>query len=155
MERIEFPIEAYGLIGDTRTAALAAPDGSIDWMCLPRFDGQPVFGRVVGGAAAGHFTMGPARPSTVISREYRSGTATLETTWQCDGGELTLTEGMIAEVAGTLAPTTLLVRRLSTRDRPIEAMIDLEPRLGEPNTPPRVEHRAERTLCTWGPTAIA
>jgi GH15 family glucan-1,4-alpha-glucosidase len=52
------PIEDYGLVGDTRTAALVGSDGAIDWLCVPRFDGQPVFGRLVGGPAAGTFRMG-------------------------------------------------------------------------------------------------
>ena len=53
------PIGDYGLIGDTRSAALVAPDGSIDWWCVPRFDDPPLFGRLVGGDEAGWFSIGP------------------------------------------------------------------------------------------------
>ena len=81
-QRHERPIEDYGLLGDTRTAALVASDGAIDWMCVPRFDGQPVFGRLVGGPGAGTFAMGPASPAPVVARAYRPGTTTLETTWR-------------------------------------------------------------------------
>ena len=148
-------IEDYGLIGDTRTAALAAPDGSIDWMCIPHFDGQPVFGRLLGGDAAGHFRLGPAHPSPVSSRAYRSNTATLETTWDCEGGPLTLTEGMISEVTGTLLPSTLLVRRLTAIGGAVAALLEFEPRLGEHQRPPHVEHRGHVGVYTWGGTALA
>jgi GH15 family glucan-1,4-alpha-glucosidase len=148
-------IEDYGLLGDTRTAALVASDGAIDWMCVPCFDGPPVFGRLVGGPAAGTFAMGPARPSPVVERAYRNGTTTLQTTWEDGGARLTLTEAMIAEVRGSLLPTTLLVRRLSARDGPIEARIDFDPRLGEHHQQPRVEHRGAVTVCSWEGTALA
>ena len=153
--RPERRIEDYGLIGDTRTAALVASDGAIDWMCIPRFDGQPVFGRLVGGPDAGTFVMGPALPATVVARYYRPNTVTLETTWRCDGGELTLTEGMIAEVTGTLLPTTLLVRRLTASGGPVDAVIDFDPRLGEQHRRPRIDHRGDTVVCTWGGTALA
>jgi len=150
-----YSIEDYGLIGDTRTAALAAPDGSIDWMCVPRFDGRPVFGRLVGGDNAGHFTFGPARAAPVVSRAYRSDTPTLETTWECGAGRLTLTEGMITEVTGTLLPSTLLVRRITVTGDPVEALIDLDPRLGDHHQRPRVEHRGDVLVCSWGAVALA
>src|SRR4051794_19263746 len=103
------PISDYGLIGDTRTAALVSSDGSIDWMCAPTFDGDPVFGRLVGGAGAGRFRVAPCGVARVVDRRYRPDTATLETMWEADGGRVALTEGMVAELAGRLLPTTLLV----------------------------------------------
>jgi len=153
--RAERSIEDYGLIGDTRTAALVASDGSIDWMCLPRFDGPSVFGRLVGGAGAGTFQMGPAGDANVIARRYRPGTATLETTWRTDGGRLTLSEGMIAEVTGALLPSTILVRRFTAQDGPVEARIHFDPRLGERRCPPHAQHRGDVLVCNWGATAIA
>jgi hypothetical protein len=131
------PIEDYGLLGDTRTAALVDSDGSVDWLCIPHFDGLPVFGRLVGGAAAGSFRLGPRHPAEVVARGYRTDTATLETTWRTDTGRLTLTEGMVAEVAGQLLPATMLVRRLSAPDGPVDAVITFDPRLGERRRAPR------------------
>ena len=127
----DVPIEDYGLLGDTRTAALVASDGSIDWLCIPRFDANPVFGRLIGGPGAGRFRMAPAQGVSVVSRRYRPETATLETTWQTEAGRLTLTEGMVAEVSGQLLPATLLVRRLTAQDGPVEVIVEFDPRLGE------------------------
>src|SRR5688572_28885456 len=118
------PIEDYGLIGDTRTAALVASDGAIDWLCVPRFDGAPIFGGLVGGPEAGTFRLGPASASTVSARRYRPESTTLETTWDTADGSLVLTEGMIAEVSGRLLPSTLLVRRLSATGGPVEACLE-------------------------------
>jgi GH15 family glucan-1,4-alpha-glucosidase len=148
-------IEDYGLLGDTRTAALVASDGAIDWLCIPCFDGRPLFGRLVGGPTAGTFRMGPAGAATVISRRYRPDTATLETTWHTPGGRLTLTEGMIADVTGRLLPSSLLVRRLTAAGGPVDAVVELDPRLGERHRPPRSEHRGDVLVCSWSTTAVA
>jgi GH15 family glucan-1,4-alpha-glucosidase len=149
------PVEDYALLGDTRTAALVASDGAIDWWCIPRFDAQPVFGRLVGGPDAGAFTMGPAGPATVRVRRYRPASATVETTWETPGGCLTLTEGMVGEVSGRLLPATLLVRRLSASGAPIEAVLDFDPRLGPHHRRPRSRNRGEVLVCSWPGTAIA
>jgi GH15 family glucan-1,4-alpha-glucosidase len=149
------PIEDYGLLGDTRTAALVDSDGSVDWLCIPHFDGLPVFGRLVGGAAAGSFRLGPRHPAEVVARGYRTDTATLETTWRTDTGRLTLTEGMVAEVAGQLLPATMLVRRLTAPDGPVEAVIAFDPRFGERRRAPRTEHRSQLLVCVWGTVAVA
>ena len=151
----DVPIEDYALIGDTRTAALVAPDGSIDWLCIPRFDGKPAFGRLVGGASAGHFTLGPADHLPPTTRRYVPETNTLETTWQTPRGRLTLTEGMVAEVSGRLLPPTLIVRRLSAEGGPMSAILGFDPRLGDRHRPPSSQHRGDLLVCSWPATSIA
>src|SRR5215211_2092770 len=148
------PIEDYGLLGDTRTAALVGSDGAIDWLCVPRFDGQPVFGRLVGGPAAGTFRIGPAQASPIIERRYKNHTATLETTWAVGGSRLTLTEAMVAEVAGHLLPATLLVRRLSAEGGAVDVTVEFDPRLGVGHLRPRISRR-EDLVCTWGSLAVS
>jgi GH15 family glucan-1,4-alpha-glucosidase len=145
----------YALIGDTRTAALVSSDGAIDWMCVPRFDGDPLFGRLVGGPRAGTFRVGAAGPARVVDRRYRPGAATLETTWETTGGRLTLTEGMVAELAGRLLPTTLLVRRLTAEGGPIKAVIEFDPRGGPARSALRAEHRRSGLVCSRGSLAVA
>ena len=131
------PIGDYGLIGDTRTAALVSSHGAIDWLCAPHFDGDPLFGRLVGGPEGGTFRVGPATPSDPVTRRYRPHTATLETVWNVEGAELTLSEGMVAELAGRLLPTTMLVRRLTARRGPVDVTVEFDPRFGETQSPGR------------------
>ncbi|MEU5722301.1 glycoside hydrolase family 15 protein [Micromonospora sp. NPDC047738] len=149
------PISDYGLLGDTRTAALVASDGRLDWLCVPRFDGEPLFGRLVGGPEAGTFRVGPARPAAVVKRRYRPNTATLETTWAVGNGRLTLTEGMVAEIRGHLLPTTLIVRRLSAEEETVDAVIEFDPRLGVRHRRPRVHQRRQALVCEWGSLAVS
>jgi GH15 family glucan-1,4-alpha-glucosidase len=149
------PIEDYGLLGDTRTAALVSSTGAIDWMCVPRFDGPSLFGRLVGGPEAGTYRIGPARPAEVVQRRYRQHTTTLRTVWAVGDRRLTLTEGMVAEVAGRLLPSTLLVRRLSAEGGPVEAVVDFDPRLGTGRRAPRVRRRRSMLVCEWGAVAVS
>ncbi|MFI7518843.1 glycoside hydrolase family 15 protein [Micromonospora globbae] len=153
--RSSMGIADYGLLGDTRTAALVAADGGIDWLCVPRFDGEPLFGRLVGGSEAGTFRVGPAGPVLAVERRYRQHTATVETTWTVGDGRLGLTEGMVAEVSGRLLPGTLLVRRLSAEGAPVAAVIEFDPRLGVRHRRPRVDQRRWALVCQWGSLAVS
>ncbi len=149
------PIDDYGLVGDTRTAALVSSDGAVDWLCVPRFDGEPVFGRLVGGPAAGTFRIGPDLPAPVVARRYRPHTATLETTWAVGDRRLNLTDAMVAEVAGRLLPATLLVRRVTATGGPVDVRVELVPRLGEHHRPPRTRRRGDGLVCDWGSLALS
>lgn len=148
------PLGDYGLLGDTRTAALVSADGGIDWLCAPAFDGDPVFGSLLGGPEAGTFRAGPAQPAEQLQRRYRPHSATLETVWATDSGTLTLTEAMVAEVSGRLLPTTLLVRRLEADGAPAEAAVVFDPRFGERHLRPRVR-REQHLVCEWGALAMS
>src|SRR5205807_7734999 len=127
----------YGFLGDTRTAALVGPGGSLDWMCMPRFDGEPVFARLVAGADGGHFRVGPTAPADRVTRRFCRGSTTLETTWHLGSARLVLTEGMISDVAGRLLPPLCLVRRLEAQGGEVAVTVSFDPRFGLDRRQPR------------------
>ena len=86
----DVPIERYGLIGDCGTAALVSDEGSIDWLCLPSFDADPVFGRLL-DPGGGHCTVRAAR-LLETHRRYLPGTPALETTFRTSTGIARLTD---------------------------------------------------------------
>ncbi|MFO7170852.1 MAG: DUF5911 domain-containing protein, partial [Chloroflexota bacterium] len=75
-------IEDYGLIGDCQTAALVARDGSIDWLCFPRFDSGACFAALLGTPEHGRWQLAPAEPARAIRRHYWPGTLILETEYE-------------------------------------------------------------------------
>jgi GH15 family glucan-1,4-alpha-glucosidase len=87
-------IENYGLIGDLHGSALVSRDGSIDWLCLPRFDSDACMAALVGRDEHGHWTLHPSAPVRSIRRRYRPGTMILETDYVCDGGAVRLVDFM-------------------------------------------------------------
>lgn len=149
------PIEDYALIGDTRSAALVSSDGAIDWLCVPRFDGDPLFGRLVGGPPAGSFRIAPASGGVVVGRQYVRQTASVETTWAVGPQRLTLIDTMVSDVAGRLLPPTLLVRRVVAEGGPVAVAMDFDPRLGEHHRRPRVRRSTSGVVCDWGALAVA
>src|SRR2546423_12025266 len=83
------PIADHALLSDCHTAALVTRDGSIDWLCLPRFDASAQFARILDDEA-GHWSIRPTGEAR-ISRRYLPGTLVLETTFQLAGATVTLT----------------------------------------------------------------
>ncbi|HXR24151.1 MAG TPA: glycoside hydrolase family 15 protein [Candidatus Binataceae bacterium] len=79
-------IEDYALIGNTHTAALVGRDGSIDWLCMPRFDSGACFAGLLGTAEHGRWLIAPASEAKTVSRKYRGDTLVLETEFEVAGG---------------------------------------------------------------------
>jgi GH15 family glucan-1,4-alpha-glucosidase len=80
------PIEDYALVGDTRTAALVGRDGSIDWLCLPRFDSDACFANLLGDPEHGRWSLQPRDAGARVTRRYRGDTLVLETQFAVAGG---------------------------------------------------------------------
>ena len=87
-------IEDYALIGDCQTAALVGRDGSIDWLCLPRFDSGACFAALLGGPEHGRWRIAPAGEVRSTRRAYRDGTLVLETEYTTDDGVVALIDFM-------------------------------------------------------------
>ncbi|WP_333891300.1 glycoside hydrolase family 15 protein [Mycolicibacterium gadium] len=95
------PIENYALLADLRTAALVGLDGSIDWLCLPRFDSSCCFARILGDDSSGHWRIGPSGAVSEIRRRYRGDSLVLETEFDTPEGTVRLIDTMTPEAADT------------------------------------------------------
>jgi len=125
------PIGDYALLSDCRSSALVSRDGSVDWLCCPRFDAPATFGRLL-DPDAGHFSIRP--PGNYrVSRQYLDQTMVLETTFSTPGGTAVLTDALAlgwrerCHDLGTDAPGMLL-RQLCCTDGQIEAEVSYAPR---------------------------
>jgi GH15 family glucan-1,4-alpha-glucosidase len=127
------PIEDYALIGDCRTAALVGRNGSIDWLCLPRFDSDACFAALLGNASHGRFKIAPADPNPIVRRAYRDDTLVLETEFETRSG----TAAVIDFLAwGATQPT--LVRLVEGRRGHVAMQLDLVIRFDYGRTVPWV-----------------
>lgn len=87
-------IEDYALLGDCQSAALVGPTGSIDWLCLPRFDSDACFAALLGTEENGFWKIAPRSPIRNVRRAYRDGTLTLETELTTDEGTISIIDFM-------------------------------------------------------------
>src|SRR5580658_1757122 len=88
------PIENYALIGDCHAAALVGSDGSIDWLCLPRFDSGACFAALLGGPENGRWLLAPAAQPRQVRRRYRGASLILETEFDTDEGSVRIIDFM-------------------------------------------------------------
>src|SRR5919204_6321213 len=88
------PLEDYALVGDTQTAALVGRDGSIDWLCLPRFDSGACFAALLGDERNGHWRIAPAGGTRAARRRYRGDTLVLETEFTTGDGTVRVVDFM-------------------------------------------------------------
>jgi GH15 family glucan-1,4-alpha-glucosidase len=91
---MSLPIENYALVGDCHTAALVGSDGSIDWLCLPRFDSGACFAALLGGPEHGRWLLAPASKVTQVRRRYRGHTLILETEFDTEEGSVRVIDFM-------------------------------------------------------------
>lgn len=87
-------IEDYAMVGDLHTAALISTEGSIDWLCLPRFDSPACFGSLLDTPEAGRWLLAPASGGACTRRGYRDGTLVLETEWDTPEGTVRVIDFM-------------------------------------------------------------
>ncbi|EFL31217.1 glycosyl hydrolase [Streptomyces viridochromogenes DSM 40736] len=87
-------IEDYAIIGDEQTAALVGTDGSIDWLCLPRFDSAACFARLLGDEGNGYWRIAPVGADRCTRRAYRRDTLVLDTEWETERGTVRVTDLM-------------------------------------------------------------
>ena len=87
-------IEDSALIGDEQTAALVGTDGSVDWLCLPRFDSAACFARMLGDEDNGYWRIAPVGADRCTRRAYRRDTLVLDTEWETEQGSVRVTDLM-------------------------------------------------------------
>jgi GH15 family glucan-1,4-alpha-glucosidase len=143
----------YAAIGDGRTVALVARDGSIDWLCLPDLDSPSVFAAVLDADRGGRFALQPEIPAQV-ERRYVPDTNLLETTFTTGQGVVKVTDAM-ALPSSELGPTRELIRRIEGVSGRVPMRWRITPAFGYGAAAPRIERRGRMPVAFAGPDALA
>ena len=143
-------IEDFALIGDLHTAALVSRQGSIEWLCVPRFDSDSVFASLLGEKENGCWTLAPTAKVVATERSYREGTLLLETTVKCEGGSVKIIDFMPRRIE---IPT--IVRIVEGIEGAVEMESLVACRFAFGSLPPWTRRLGDAITMTIGPDALA
>ena len=142
-------IEDYALLGDLQTAALVGRDGSIDWLCLPRFDSPACFAALLHDERAGRWQVAPAAGGQVARRRYRGDSLVLESEWHTPEGEVRVVDCM--PLRGEAADVVRVVEGVSGS---VPMRMDLRLRFDYGHIVPWVSRVGEDLGAVAGPDAV-
>ncbi|MEU8983416.1 glycoside hydrolase family 15 protein [Streptomyces sp. NPDC048309] len=147
-------IEDYALIGDMQTAALVCRDGTVDWLCLPRFDSHAIFAGLLGTEEHGFWRLGPAHaadaePPTAARRRYRGDSLILESEWDTPRGTVRVTDFMPPRDG---APQLIRIVEGVTGRVPMRSALRM--RFSYGRVVPWVHRHEGRTVAVAGPDSV-
>jgi GH15 family glucan-1,4-alpha-glucosidase len=143
-------IEDYAIVGDTETVAVVGNNGSIDWLCFPRFDSAASFAALLGDEGNGHWQIAPAVASTRVERRYRPGTLVLETEFETSEGAVRVVDFMPPREG---CPAVIrLVEGLRGR---VPMLMRLTPRFDYGQRIPLLSEVPGGVVATAGPEAVS
>jgi GH15 family glucan-1,4-alpha-glucosidase len=145
---VSTPIEDYALLSNLRTAALVSRAGSVDWLCLPRFDSGACFAALLGGPEHGRWLIAPQAPKR-IERRYRPETLILETTLETDDGVVVLVDFMSPS-----GDDTILARIVRGLEGEVEVCTELTLRFDYGSAVPWLRREDDAWLAVAGPNAV-
>ncbi|MDN5863789.1 MAG: glycoside hydrolase family 15 protein [Gammaproteobacteria bacterium] len=145
-------IEDYALIGNMRSAALVGRDGSIDWLCLPRFDSDACFAALIGERDNGRWLIAPKEATKKITRRYRDETLILETLFETDSGTVALIDFMPLPRDGN--DVIDVVRIVEGRQGRVAMQMEIIFRFGYGRVAPWVRHQDFGLQAIAGPDAL-
>ncbi len=155
--RLPSRIEDYALLGDLRTAALVATNGSIDWLCLPRFDSPACFAALLDTPEAGHWQLAPAAGGTATRRAYRGDSLVLDSEWHTADGAVRVVDCMPprgATIDPEQRPAVDVVRVVEGISGRVPMRMDLRLRFDYGSVVPWVRHQGGKLTAVAGPDAV-